>query len=386
LQDTMIPELHWFETEYRYYLHGKGDEFVAFDLATVPALKPDMVALSEASHKLWSMGVPAEQAFTAVGLKVGEVPDGETAYLPMGVTPAGGSEKPPESVEGQPEATDKSIQRMHHKAVNRIAKSWEPQFAALAKLLFEKDKRAVLALIKPQKASMPNYIAFIEMLERYFFGDSMALWNKDFEPLLLGIGVDQGERWAASLGAGVVDPRQIQGSLWFQEYKLKFSDPLTRTSRDHLAQILAQGQDEGWSIPKIQGALNLTFDQWMDGDISPEDLAFVKARFPAYRTELIARTETMRASNGSQTNLFKQWNVPRHEWVATPDAVVREAHGMADGQVVKVGEPFNVGGFSMMYPGDMSGGAGMELIANCRCTTVPFLSTSRVERIPELRG
>ena len=60
----------------------------------------------------------------------------------------------------------------------------------------------------------------------------------------------------------------------------------------------------------------------------------------------------------------------KRRWVCTKDARTRFSHGMADGQIV-VGtkEPFKVGGYKMMFPGDKSLGAPGHEIYNCRCTT-----------------
>ena len=60
----------------------------------------------------------------------------------------------------------------------------------------------------------------------------------------------------------------------------------------------------------------------------------------------------------------------KRRWMCTKDAQTRFSHGMADGQIV-VGtkEPFKVGGYRMMFPGDRSLGAPGHEIYNCRCTT-----------------
>jgi len=63
-------------------------------------------------------------------------------------------------------------------------------------------------------------------------------------------------------------------------------------------------------------------------------------------------------------------------WLATHDNRTRHEHAAADGQTVKMGEAFTVGGEPMMYPGDPS--ASPYLVYNCRCTckyqTVGFKS------------
>ena len=60
----------------------------------------------------------------------------------------------------------------------------------------------------------------------------------------------------------------------------------------------------------------------------------------------------------------------KRKWMCTKDSRTRFDHGMADGQIV-VGtkEPFTVGGYKMMFPGDKSLGAPGYQIYNCRCTT-----------------
>lgn len=56
------------------------------------------------------------------------------------------------------------------------------------------------------------------------------------------------------------------------------------------------------------------------------------------------------------------------QWLATLDGRTRHDHAVADGQTVAEDEPFTVGGYELMYPGDPCG-PGHE-IYNCRCTMI----------------
>jgi hypothetical protein len=60
--------------------------------------------------------------------------------------------------------------------------------------------------------------------------------------------------------------------------------------------------------------------------------------------------------------------VETKRWVTRRDERVRPAHAGADGQTVPVSEPFIVGGYSMMHPGDRN--APIDLTVNCRCIMI----------------
>lgn len=56
-------------------------------------------------------------------------------------------------------------------------------------------------------------------------------------------------------------------------------------------------------------------------------------------------------------------------WVTMGDGKVRDSHAEANGQKRKIDEPFTVGGYSLMHPGDTSMGASLSEVINCRCVT-----------------
>ena len=91
----------------------------------------------------------------------------------------------------------------------------------------------------------------------------------------------------------------------------------------------------------------------------------------AYRSEMIFRTETMRAYNlatqSQQTASAQLFPGLQKQWVATGDGRTRRSHLDAHGQVVDVDKPFTVGGAELMHPHDPAGPAKETI--NCRCRT-----------------
>ena len=90
-------------------------------------------------------------------------------------------------------------------------------------------------------------------------------------------------------------------------------------------------------------------------------------RTSAIRT---ARTAVTGAQNAGRQDSYvaaeKMGIKVRKRWIATKDNRTRHDHGFADGQTVDYDQPFDVGGYKLMFPGDPSG-PGHE-IYNCRCS------------------
>lgn len=123
---------------------------------------------------------------------------------------------------------------------------------------------------------------------------------------------------------------------------------------------IAAGVTLGESIPDIT--------ERVDNVLSLTDTE----RWPN-RAVVIARTETLGALNGSRFDAFAAFDEETDDemermWLSTVDQRTRPTHVAADMQRVGVTDPFMVGGFPLMFPGDPTGPAA-EVI-QCRCTTL----------------
>lgn len=243
---------------------------------------------------------------------------------------------------------------------------------------FEKDKRELLAILSEEWRRMAqarasvNWITIQELLELYLRGECPANWKTTLIPMLQGIIEDQAGQLATTFGFQF-DVRNVFTLNSYLDYVVTFAQPIVKTTNDGIVTLLAQAGKEGWSIRRMEQRMGLMFEEWQKGTTNPEDWEWYEGRKPQHRREAIARTETIRASNFGAQTIYKESGVRSREWLATGDHRTRPSHMEASGQVKPIGEPFLVGGFRMMYPGDASLGAPPEQIVNCRCTVVPVI-------------
>jgi SPP1 gp7 family putative phage head morphogenesis protein len=192
--------------------------------------------------------------------------------------------------------------------------------------------------------------------------------------VLKGVMLDGMQELATTTGLSFQLP-DVRAANWFNNYVLQFSEKegtlITQPTKDQISRLLQQAKLEGWSVREIEKQLGATFDRFLgqEPELSEEEQAWFRERNVPYRLENISRSETIRAGNAGGFQMMKQWGVPQHEWLATMDDRVRADHADVNGHIVNVGDPFDVGGVKMLYPGDPS--APPDQTCQCRCTTVP---------------
>ena len=157
--------------------------------------------------------------------------------------------------------------------------------------------------------------------------------------------------------------------LWAQflrEYLAKHSSQkiqkINETTKQQVINTLILSQNSG---DNLQETINKIDSLYLD-QIIPN------------RSEVIARTETIQASNLSSLFVAKSTGLDmQKEWLSTNDNRTRGSkpkdrydHVDMDGQVVKLDDPFvdNKTGEQLLYPGDQSLGASAGNVIQCRCT------------------
>jgi hypothetical protein len=218
------------------------------------------------------------------------------------------------------------------KAIDGIARAWEDRFMEAADEMFENEMRGILALLRQaekkslqEKASI-NWTILVGWIFD-FMANAKDRWRELFIPLLQGVITDQGNRWEAQLGIEF-DVHNIFAEQSFQTYVATFSDPFSDTTSKEIGELIKGGIEEGLGVPQVQERIVNLFTQWRSGKYKPPapEFEWLGKRLPPYRTEMIARTETMRASNFGTWEMFRRRGIKKKEWLGTPDDRIRDTH------------------------------------------------------------
>lgn len=151
-------------------------------------------------------------------------------------------------------------------------------------------------------------------------------------------------------------PRRTIDEL--EDWATTASGHVSDTLEDNVTAWLKGAHEEGLSVDDIA-------DQFQD--------EFVDGRLKDWKAEQLARDNTVAPSNaGNHSALEDAPGVVGEQWLDAGDGRVRETHEEADGQVVGVDQPFLVGGYEAMHPGDPA--LPVEEFTQCRCTAVPVFA------------
>ena len=148
---------------------------------------------------------------------------------------------------------------------------------------------------------------------------------------------------------------------WVNQHLAEVANHMVRTPDqvfDYVRADVEAGTMRGESIPQIAERIDETLlrtgaERWVN------------------RGVVVARTEALSAYNGGTFDAFRAWRDETDEtfekvWLATMDPRTRDTHFASDGQRVPFDQPFIVGGFPGMVPGDPALPAQERI--QCRCT------------------
>lgn len=119
----------------------------------------------------------------------------------------------------------------------------------------------------------------------------------------------------------------------------------------------SSGESEQWSKNRAE-----ELSSWISGNMEKDTSNLLQRFISTIHTEI----NTVCALALMAGALKKGYT--RKRWKTFGDEKVRETHNEVNGETIPIQQPFIVGGYRMMFPGDTSFGAPAQEVVNCRCT------------------
>lgn len=143
---------------------------------------------------------------------------------------------------------------------------------------------------------------------------------------------------------------------FLEDKKIKFAIKVADTTHKAIIKELSEGFKLGEGIPELSNRIKNM----------PE--------FSMKRATVVSRTEIISSSNAGTLQGYKESGVViGKEWDSHEDERTRKHHLEANGQRVKIDDPFIVDDDLLDYPGDNSHDAKASNVIQCRCTLKPIL-------------
>ena len=354
-------------------LTGEDDLFVAFDTSKILPLQEAQFVVHETQRADVAAGIiTINEVRKARNLD--EVPWGDIWWAPISVAPPGEGPSIPLSMS----ITDRAARGFTVRSVDYDERSLaaiglafdrrrdkqERSFQAMQVSLFERQRKETLRQLQE---AMRNR----SIVERQLPGEvfDVGAWLKIFTeaglPAMTRVLVHAAQQHATSFNLGTFDPKSPAIAAW------------------------VEGRVAFWAAAVNEGTARLLMDELTEGIAAGESIKHLQDRIEGVfdfnnqvRSETIARTESLAASNQGHLELYEQSGVVEQKmWLAVIDDRTREEHIAAHKQTVPLSASFIVGGEMLAAPGL---GGSAENIINCRClprdTVVDWANIQRVFR------
>jgi SPP1 gp7 family putative phage head morphogenesis protein len=226
---------------------------------------------------------------------------------------------------------------------------WIARFRSMLTRIWDEERRIILANLKKLKGwrgKGPDSLIDSILYPKRRFVDML---DEEARTFFLALMLDEGTRRLEELDLDVAfdiaDPNVRQ---WVDNYTPKFSEELEQVNTDTLRSTLNEGLEAGEGIPQLAARVNDTFET-----------------FNKYRAEVIARTETIRASNQAALESYRQSGVvEKKAWLASPESC-------EICQELEAGEPIALD--ATFFEDGYSDGQGPPRHPNCSCAVTAHI-------------
>jgi len=372
-KNAMLPRCRRFEEKLNEKLLPMYDErlFCAFD-SPVPEDKEFRLKEVESHLKSFYSNINQERQID--GLE--KVPWGDDILVPMNLMPLGQPAKGASGAVKEKEEFEELVSDVAREIAEKIGDSptndekfrerkwqlfikrqtpYERKFKDKLKELFSEQEKEVLANMKRSPKSVKK-----GWEEDWLFNEKLWIerFGKEGRPFIGGVLESVGQSTLGDLAVGIDFDISSPVVIRFQKKFIeKYSKEVNKATVDALKKTLQEGISAGESIPELRKRVSKVFD-------------FADRQ----RTIKIARTETIRASNFSTEEAYRQSGVVEgKEWLTAIDERTCPECEEMNGKKAGLGKSFSTGGLDvdldytegeMPYP---------PLHVFCRCTLVPIL-------------
>jgi HK97 family phage portal protein len=265
-----------------------------------------------------------------------------------------------------PRVVNPKAMEFQNKQLN-IADEFEKKYTTSVTKVFRSQRDWVLARMPAKSAKGLDWQSFLlsSQLEKRRFA-------KELSALVTKIIIDQATEAFAFVGVEqAFDEKNPALVSYLKNRAFKFATPVTQLTNKLLGDQLKEGISAGEGIPKLRKRVEDVF-----------------GKMEVFRSERIARSETIRATNYSTLEAYKQSGVVEgQEWLATEDERTCEYCGPMDGKVLSLDDSWFKRGETLT--GDRGGILKLDyekiehppLHVNCRCTLIPVIAKSSSERV-----
>jgi len=360
-QDTEMPKIaKYVGTLNEFVLPMFNDKSLYFeaDYSGVEALRENEVQKKDIDMGLVQSGIETINERRA---KRGLMPVawGDAWWAPFSLAPVTSAEPKPEALptEPAPTATEPAKAAKTKLSDSLKQRKWdlfikglthfEDKLKPVLRRLFNDQEQEVLAKLDRQKA-VEKRINVDSVL--FDLKDEVAKFRKNGKPILTDMVAAAGNEELALLSIGIAfDITNPRVTAFLERKAMTFAQEVNETTIKKLKKTLIEGIEAGEGIPDLSKRVSTVFDEATTS-----------------RTIMIARTETISASNFGALESYKQSGiVTKKGWITARDRRVRDSHQI-DGQEVNLDDNFTLAdGTQTQYPG----GSGVpEDDIQCRCT------------------
>ena len=340
-----------------------------YDTSNLTAYEPKRTAEQLSAFEGMKAGSRTVNEYRAV-VGLDPVTDGDIFLRPLNIVQVPAKTTTRKSIEQKFTPGSSAVGLIQAATGRRDASEvWLPQMKAMAKAVFKRQEESVLEFIEKnfpgEKADQYSTDAQIQAIFEGFLTTQKMTWTEEaamlFAPVMAEVLNEASNLTAQSLGSSFqID--SVTQQAFVKEYTVRLSDKLSQTSIEDIRTSLTKMYEEPFQFRFLVADLKVKFTNWSK-----------------YRAEMVARTETIRASNYGALQGYKDAGVEKVEWLKASDAC--DICNAISEQVsqVNIGDSFFSQGDTIDIGNDKTFTFNYESIEappshpNCRCTLIPVL-------------